>query len=160
TVTRTVTASGSVRSTSTAAPSFGTSGTVTSIKVTVGQKVAKGATLATVDDTAAKRQLAAAEDDLAAARDALDRAEDAGGDTSSAQAQVDQAGNDVDAAEDAVAGTVLKAPMAGTVTAIDGTLGGPASGSSAGDRSGSADSSDSSTESSGGFVTIEDLTKL
>jgi macrolide-specific efflux system membrane fusion protein len=160
-----------VRSASTATASFGTSGTVKTIAVAVGTKVAKGATLATVDDTAAKRQLAAAEDDLDAANDALDRAEDAKGDTSAAQAQVDQAERDVDAANDAVAGTVLKAPMAGTVTAVNGTLGGPSAGSSSGSSGSSSGSgstaggsgtsrSTTSTSSGSGFVTIEDLGHL
>ncbi|GIF53185.1 RND transporter [Asanoa ferruginea] len=164
TVTATVSATGAVRSASTATASFGTSGTVKTIAVAVGTKVAKGTTLATIDDTAAKRQLAAAEDDLDAANDALDRASDAKGDTSAAQSQVDQAERDVDAARDAVAGTVLKAPMAGTVTAVNGTLGGPSSGSSSSSggtsRSSTSTSSTTTTTTGSGFVTIEDLGHL
>jgi macrolide-specific efflux system membrane fusion protein len=141
TVTATVSATGAVRSASTATASFGTSGTVKTIAVAVGTK-----------------------DDLDAANDALDRAEDAKGDTSAAQSQVDQAQRDVDAANDAVAGTVLKAPMAGTVTAVNGTLGGPSSGSSAssGSTTGATGTSRSttSTSSGSGFVTIEDLGHL
>ncbi len=156
TVSGTVSASGAVRSGSTATASFGTSGTVRTIKVTVGQKVAKGATLATVDDTAARRALAAAEDDLDAAEDALDRATD--GDQDAAQAQVDGAERDVDAARDAVAGTVLKAPMAGTVTAVNGTLGGPSSGSGGSETSGRSGSTTTTTAT--GFATIEDLGRL
>jgi macrolide-specific efflux system membrane fusion protein len=166
TVTATVSATGAVRSASTATASFGTNGTVKTIAVAVGTKVAKGTTLATIDDTAAKRQLAAAEDDLDAANDALDRADDAKGDTSAAQSQVDQAQRDVDTANDAVTGTVLKAPMAGTVTAVNGTLGGPSSGSSASASSGSTTGasgtsrSTTSTSTGSGFVTIEDLGHL
>ncbi|SDZ41078.1 membrane fusion protein, macrolide-specific efflux system [Micromonospora pattaloongensis] len=40
---------------------------------------------------------------------------------------MDRAELDVDEAEDAVAGTTLKAPMAGTVVAVNGTVGGSAS---------------------------------
>jgi macrolide-specific efflux system membrane fusion protein len=150
TVTSTVTASGSVQSASTATATFGTSGTVTEIKVKVGDTVKKGAVLATVDDTAAQRNLEAAKADLDAAEDALDRAEEADSDTSDTEAQVTQAELAVDEAEDGVAGTVLKAPMAGTVTAVNGTVG-----SSAGSSGQS-----SSSSSSDGFVEIADLTKL
>lgn len=144
TVTSTVTASGSVQSASTATATFGTSGTVTEIKVKVGDTVKKGAVLAIVDDTAAQRDLEAAKADLDAAEGALGRAEEADSDTSDAEAQVTQAELAVDEAEDGVAGTVLKAPMAGTVTAVNGTVG----------------SSATSSQDSSGFVEIADLTKL
>lgn len=144
TVTSTVTASGSVQSASTATATFGTSGTVTEIKVKVGATVKKGAVLAIVDDTAAQRNLDSAKAELAAAEDALDRAEEADSDTSDAEAQVTQAELAVEEAEDGVAGTVLKAPMAGTVTAVNGTVG----------------SSATSSQDSDGFVELADLTKL
>ncbi|HTF12983.1 MAG TPA: biotin/lipoyl-binding protein, partial [Asanoa sp.] len=172
TVIATVTASGSVRSASTATAAFGTAGTVTAIKVKVGDTVKKGTVLAAVDDTGAKRQLAAAQGDLDAAQDALARANDADGDTSTAQTQVDQAELDVSEAQDGVDGTTLIAPMAGTVTAVNGTLGGSSGGtaSTSGSGSGSGAAGSSSNAASGatsdssssgsGFVTIEDLTKL
>jgi macrolide-specific efflux system membrane fusion protein len=166
TVTATVSASGTVRSASTASATFGTSGTVTEIRVQVGDKVTKGQVLATVDDTSAQRQLGAAQANLDAAEAALDRAEDAGGDTSEAETQVSQAELDVEEAEDGVAGTTLKAPMAGTVTAVNGTLGGSASGSSGnGNNSTGADGAPSngdteSDTSSAGFIEIADLSRL
>ena len=49
TVTTTVTADGSVQSATTASASFATAGTVTDIRVKVGQQVKKGQLLATVD---------------------------------------------------------------------------------------------------------------
>ncbi|GAA4692138.1 efflux RND transporter periplasmic adaptor subunit [Phytohabitans rumicis] len=159
TVTSTVSASGTVQSSSTASASFDTSGTVTEIRVKVGDKVTKGQVLAKVDATAANRQLVAAEANLDAAQDALDRAEDEGSDTSDAEAQVTQAELDVDEAEDGVSGTVLKAPMAGTVTAVSGTVGSSSGGSSGGSSSPS-NSSSSSSSSSTGFVEIADLSKL
>lgn len=174
-VTATVSASGTVRSASTASASFGTSGTVTEIRVQVGDKVTKGQVLAIVDDTAAQRQLDAAEANLDAAQAALDRAEEADSDTSEAEAEVEQAELDVDEAEDGVAGTTLKAPMAGTVTAVNGTVGSSASGGGSGSSGGgSTGSSGGSTGSSGGgstgssgsdssssgFVEIADLTRL
>jgi macrolide-specific efflux system membrane fusion protein len=155
TVTASVTADGSLESASTAAASFVTGGTVTSISVRVGDKVRKGQVLAEVDPAAAKRTLAAAEADRDAARDAVDRAEDAGSDTSSAENEVTQAELAVDEAAAAVTGTTLKAPMAGTVVAVNGTLGSSSSGGSEAPASGA----ETSTASSG-FIDLADLGKL
>lgn len=177
TVTKTVTATGSVESGSTASASFVTGGTVTSISARVGQVVKKGQVLAKVDPAAAQRGLDAAEADLDAANDSLTRAQDAASDTSTAENSVEQAQLAVDAAEAAVAGCVLKAPMAGTVTAVNGTLGSTSSGSgssSGGSSSGGSSSggasqsggssssttSTSSSSSSSGFIDIADLTKM
>ncbi|MEU8234972.1 HlyD family efflux transporter periplasmic adaptor subunit [Actinoplanes sp. NPDC048967] len=164
TVTATVTADGSLESASSAGASFTTGGTVTSISVRVGDKVTKGQVLAKVDPAAARRTLAAAEADLDAARDALDRAEDAGSDTSSARNEVTQAELAVAEAEAAVAGTTLKAPMAGTVVAVNGTLGSSSSGSSSSSSGagtpGDGSSSSSATSSNSGFMDIADLGKL
>jgi macrolide-specific efflux system membrane fusion protein len=177
TVTASVTADGSVESANSAGASFVTGGTVTSISVRVGDKVKKGQVLAKVDAAAARRTLAAAEADLDAARDAVDRAEDAGSDTSSAENEVTQAELAVDEAEAAVAGTTLKAPMAGTVVAVNGTLGSSSAGSSASSGGGtsagggtsSGGGSSTGTESAGastsetsssGFIDLADLGKL
>ncbi|GAA4602894.1 HlyD family efflux transporter periplasmic adaptor subunit [Actinoplanes octamycinicus] len=168
TVTRTVTADGTVESSTTASASFETSGTVTAITVKVGDKVKKGQVLAKVDPAAAKRTLAAAEADLDAANDALERAEDAGSDTSDAENQVAEAQLAVDDAEAGVDGTVLKAPMAGTVTAVSGTIGSSASGtgssssssSSGGGAQGGGGSGSSSSSASTGFIEIADLTRM
>jgi macrolide-specific efflux system membrane fusion protein len=151
-VTASVTADGTLESASTAAASFVTGGTVTSISVGVGDKVKKGQVLAKVDAAAAKRDLAAAEADLTAARDSLERAEDADSDTSTAENEVAQAQLAVDKASAAVDGTVLEAPMAGTVVAVNGTLGSN-SGASGGQQG------DTSTASTG-FIDLADLTKL
>ncbi|GIE74697.1 RND transporter [Actinoplanes philippinensis] len=167
TVTKTATADGTLESASTASATFETSGTVTSISVKVGDKVKKGQVLAKVDPAAAQRSLDAAEADLDAAQDALDRAEDAGSDTSDAENQVTEANLAVDEAEAAVEGATLTAPMAGTVTAVNGTLGGSASGSgssssgsSGGGSQGGGSSSSSSSSSSSGFIEIADLTRM
>jgi macrolide-specific efflux system membrane fusion protein len=176
-VTATVTAAGTVQSGSTASAAFTTAGTVTEIRVKVGAVVAKGAVLAKVDATASKRQLTAAEANLDAANAALDRADAAGGDTSDAEAQVTSAKLAVEQAQDAVDGTVLKAPMAGTVVAVNGSVGGSSGGSSSGgscsgggssggassgggSSSGGSSSGGSSGSSSGGFVQLADLSKL
>ncbi|WP_229716273.1 efflux RND transporter periplasmic adaptor subunit [Mangrovihabitans endophyticus] len=185
TVTATATADGSVASASTATADFVTGGTVTAIDVAVGDKVKKGQKLAEVDPAAANRSLDAARADLDAARDSLSRAEDAGQDTTGAQDAVTQAELAVDDAQAAVDGTVLTAPMAGTVTAVNGTLGSSSSGSgsSSGGQNGAGSSSGGSSgagssgagssgggssssagsasgSSSGGFIDLADLTKL
>ena len=164
TVTRTATADGTLESAVTASATFATSGTVTAISVKAGDKVTKGQVLAEVDPAAAQRTLDAAEADLDAARDALDRAETAGSDTTEAENEVSQAELAVDEAEAGVAGTVLTAPMAGTVTAVNGTLGGAASGSSSGSSgagsSGASEGGSSSSSGSSGFIEIADLTRM
>jgi len=179
TVTKTVTADGTVASASTASASFVTGGTVTAIDVKVGDVVKKGQVLAKVDPADAERTLSAAEADLTAAEDSLTRAQDAGSDTSSAEDAVASAKVTVSDAQAGVDGTVLKAPAAGTVTAVNGTIGSSSSGtgtssssgggsgsgssgggSSGGGSSGSGSSSSSSSSSSSGFIEIQDLTKL
>ncbi|WP_436520826.1 efflux RND transporter periplasmic adaptor subunit [Actinoplanes sp. HUAS TT8] len=164
TVTKTVSADGTVASGSTAAATFTTSGTVTSIKVKVGDKVTKGQVLAQVDTTDAQRDLDLADANLDAANDALDRAESAGTDTTTAENEVTSAKLTVEDAAASVAGTKLKAPMAGTVTAVNGSLGGSSSGSSSsssGSSSGTGGSgASSSSTGSGGFIDIADLSQL
>jgi membrane fusion protein, macrolide-specific efflux system len=174
TVTASVTADGSVESVHTASTSFVTGGPVTAIDVHVGQLVKKGQRLARVAAGAADRSLAEAQANLTAAQDALTRAQDAGGDTTDATNQVTQAQLAVDDAQAAVDGTVLTAPMTGTVVAINGQLGSSSSGSASGSGSGSGSgqsgsgsggssssaSTSSSSTGSGGFIDLADLTTL
>jgi macrolide-specific efflux system membrane fusion protein len=168
TVTASVTADGSLESAGSAAASFTTAGPVTSISVRVGDKVKKGQVLARVDPAAAQRSLDAAAADLDAARDAVERAEDADSATSSAENEVTQAELAVDEAEAAVTGTTLKAPMAGTVVAVNGTIGSSSSGSSSQASAAGGGESTGGAESSGGgqssevtgFIDLADLSKL
>ncbi len=154
TVTQTVTASGSIASSQVQGATFDTTGTVTHIYVKVGESVAKGAKLAAIDPTSAKQQLRTAEDTLAVAQDTLAQATDSG-DTSaidSAQTQVTAAESGVADAKTAVGGTVLTAPIAGTVIESNGTVGGSsdATSSSSSSSSGSASSSGSTSSSGSG----------
>ncbi|WIX80153.1 HlyD family efflux transporter periplasmic adaptor subunit [Amycolatopsis carbonis] len=194
-VTETVSAAGTLSSGYTGAANFTTSGKVTSIDVKVGDVVSAGQKLATIDSTQAEKQLQVAKDNLAVVEDNLTTGEDTSTTTSgsgsgsgqgpgqqqsqesvtSLQAKVDQAQLDVDTAQSAVDATVLTAPGAGTVTAVNGTVGQQAgsggSGSSAssgssggnggngGNGQGSSASS-SSGSSASGFVEITDLTNL
>ncbi|MBL6279090.1 efflux RND transporter periplasmic adaptor subunit [Micromonospora fiedleri] len=162
TVTATVTADGSIESATTASAGFVTAGTVTDIRVRVGQTVKKGQLLATVDPAAAERTLKLARANLDAAENALDRARAAGGDTASAENAVTQAELAVDEAEAGVAGTRLTAPMAGTVVAVNGTVGSLSGGGSSGNLSGGSGGQQGAGTSStaSGFVDLADLTHL
>src|SRR5690606_24420119 len=122
-VTATVSASGSVASARERSLDFGTTGTVEKIYVKAGDRVRKGQVLARLDDTAARENLEAAKASLEAAAE---------GDTSTAAgyAQYLSARNAYRAAERTLAGTVIKAPFAGVVTAVNGSEGGSASGGS------------------------------
>ena len=154
---------------------FATSGEITHIYVKEGQHVSEDEILAKVDPAAANVALAQAEADLQSAQDALDQANEAASTTTTtattaqssgskgasdssgsgstmtvaaAQANVDSAQLSVQSAEKAVAATTLRAPMAGTVTAIDGSVGQTVSGGS----SSSSSSSSSSTGSNAASV--------
>ncbi|WP_326826139.1 efflux RND transporter periplasmic adaptor subunit [Streptosporangium sp. NBC_01756] len=162
TVVASVSASGTVASAQERSLAFGSSGTVEKIYVKAGEKVTKGQVLARLDDTSARESL-----DAAAA--ALDTADD---DTSTAAsyAQYVTARNTYRAAQRTVAGTVIKAPFAGTVTAVNGTVGGSSgasgsataasSGGSGGSGGSGAQASGSTAKSSTGFVDIADTGKL
>jgi macrolide-specific efflux system membrane fusion protein len=88
--------------------------------------------LSRADATEAQAQLDTARANLSAADASLDRAEESGDDASiaTAEAQVTEAKAAVTEAERTVAGTVLRAPMAGTVTAVNGSIGASSAGSS------------------------------
>ncbi|WP_372671392.1 efflux RND transporter periplasmic adaptor subunit [Amycolatopsis kentuckyensis] len=190
TVTETISAAGTLASSYTGAANFSTAGKVTSIDVKVGDVVSAGQKLATVDSTQAAKQLQVAKANLAVAQDSLDSAEDAedtpatgqnsqnstqsaANSVTSAQAKLDQAQLDVQTAQEALDNTTLYAPGAGTVTAINGTVGQQSSSGSASSSSqstsssgqggqGSSNSSASSagSSSSSGFITITNMTGL
>ncbi|RSD17910.1 efflux RND transporter periplasmic adaptor subunit [Amycolatopsis eburnea] len=192
TVTETISAAGTLASSYTGAANFATAGKVTSIDVKVGDVVSAGQKLATVDSTQAAKQLQVAKANLAVAQDNLDTAEDAeatpatgqngqnstqsaANSVTSAQAKLDQAQLDVQTAQEALDNTTLYAPGAGTVTAVNGTVGQQSSSGSAGSSQSSSSSSgsgqggqgssnstasSSSSSSSSGFITITNLTGL
>ncbi|WP_319805748.1 efflux RND transporter periplasmic adaptor subunit [Dactylosporangium fulvum] len=167
TVSQTVSATGSVASAATANANFTTSGTVTEVNVKVGDVVTKGQTLAKVDPTSAQATLDTAKANLTAAKAALTRAENNDADDAtiaSAEAQVTTAQANVTSAQQAVNGTVLTAPVAGTVTAVNGAVGSSSSGSSSNSSGGAGGNSTggngSTSGSSSGFIQLADLTKL
>jgi macrolide-specific efflux system membrane fusion protein len=165
TVSQTVSASGSVAGAATANASFTTSGTVTEVNVKVGDVVTKGQTLAKVDPTAAQAALDTAKANLTAAKAALARDENNDADDATiaaAEAQVATAQANVTSAQATVNGTVLTAPIAGTVTAVNGAVGSSSgsSSSSSGGNNTSSSSSSSSSSSTSGFVQLADLAQL
>ncbi len=192
TVTETISAAGTLASSYTGAANFSGAGKVTSIDVKVGDVVSAGQKLATIDSTQASKQLQVAKANLAVAQDSLDSAEDAedtpatgqnsqnsaqsaANSVTSAQAKLDQAQLDVQTAQETLDNTTLYAPGAGTVTAVNGTVGQQSSSGSASSSSSSQSSSSgsgqggqgssnsatsSSSSSSTGFITITNMTGL
>ncbi|MEY9964185.1 macrolide-specific efflux system membrane fusion protein [Streptacidiphilus sp. MAP12-16] len=155
----TVGGTGSLYSPSDAGVNFATGGTVTQVNVQPGSKVTKGEVLAKVDPTAANETLSTAQAKLTAAQANLTQVENptatsSNGVTStptvnaseltSAQAQVTAAQNSVTAAQAAVAGTVLTAPISGTVNSVTGKVGDAVS----------SGSSSTSSSTPSGFVVI------
>ncbi len=165
TVVSSVSASGSVASSKSRDLGFGASGTVDSIKVQAGDKVKKGKVLATLDD-------ASASDSLRSAKAALDAAEAGDTSTPTGYSGYVQAKTAYAAAQRTLDGTKLTAPFAGTVIAVNGSVGGSSSGSSSSSSAtssgggtttgGSSTGSSSSTASSsgGGFITVADTSEL
>ncbi|MFF9066195.1 efflux RND transporter periplasmic adaptor subunit [Streptomyces sp. NPDC014891] len=150
-LTASVSASGAVETATKRALAFAGSGTVTKVHVTVGATVKKGQKLAELDRTEAQEELDSAKAELAVAAEA---------DTSTSQgyASYVQAKNAVSTAQRTLDGTVLYAPFAGTVTAVNGAVGDSASGSSG--AWGSSGSTDSSSSSSSGFIELADPGKV
>jgi macrolide-specific efflux system membrane fusion protein len=183
TVTETVSAAGTISSSYTGNANFSNSGKVASINVAVGDVVAAGQKLATQDSTLATKQLQVAKANLAVAQENLTNGENATttatpGNGSSAQtvsitalqAKLDQAQLDVDNVQTALSATVLTAPGAGTVTAINGTVGqssgtgssgsGQQSSSTSSSGQQSSTSSAASTSSSSGFIVLTNMSSL
>lgn len=150
TVTATVSAAATIASAYTADVDFATAGKVATVDVKVGDVVAAGARLAGLDSTTASKQVTAAKADLVAAEDDLDNAAAAAPNIAQLRAKVDQAELAVAQAKETLAATVLTAPGAGTVTAVNGRVGQQVSagGGGGGDTTSSA------------FVVITDLTNL
>jgi macrolide-specific efflux system membrane fusion protein len=146
TIRQTVAASGTLAPAQRADLTFQVSGTVTTVPVAVGDKVAKGATVATIDDTDLQAAVDAAQASVSAAEDQVDAAR---GSTSaqvaSAAAQLAAAQSSLARAKASLAGATLSSPIAGTVAAVSIAAGDPVgSGSSGSDGSGST-SGDTST---------------
>ena len=142
TVRQAVAASGTIEPATTANLSFGAAGRVTAVQVTQGQRVRAGQHLATISSASLASQVIQAKANLASDQARLFTDQTAA--ASAAQIAADHAGVTVAQAQladaqAALAGATLTSPIAGTVTAVNLTVGQQlsASGSSSGSSSGS-----------------------
>lgn len=122
TLQQTVSASGTIASAHEADLSFGSSGTVTAVDVTVGQKVAKGESLARIDTA----QLSSAVTVAQAQVDQAQAAADAGGTSAqqaSADAQLASAKATLASAKSALADATMKSPISGVIAAVNIAVG-------------------------------------
>jgi macrolide-specific efflux system membrane fusion protein len=173
TVSQTVSASGTAQPATSLDLNFVNGGALTAVKVKAGDTVTAGQVLATIDPAKAKVALEMAQASQSAAQQKLDQAKnptptaqdpaptvDAVA-VAQAKAALNQAALNVSDAQKSLDATTLKAPAAGTITAVNFTVGQTVSGggnspSSSSSSSSSANSSSSST-SSRAFATLLDL---
>ncbi len=140
----TVTATGTITPKRNATLSFTSAGTVTRVAVKAGERVTRGAVLATIDATALRAQRDAAAAQLTAAQTQL--SQDSGGTStqlSADEAAVASARSQLTQADQALANATLTAPFSGTVSAVSYSVG-DTTGSSGGNTP-AANSSSSAT---------------
>jgi multidrug efflux pump subunit AcrA (membrane-fusion protein) len=158
TVKDTVGATGTVEPARRADLAFAASGTVTSVKVAVGDRVEKGDVLATLEDDSLQADLEAATADLESAQDDLDAAVDDPATTTAelnaakAKVAVDQSA--VSSADTALDSTTLRATFAGTVAEVDITKGDTVGSSGSGSSSVGGTGSSSASTSTSAAVTV------
>lgn len=174
TVSQTVSATGTVQPATSVDLNFDNGGVLVAVNVKAGDKVKEGQTLATVDPAKAKVALETAKANLAAAQQKLDQAKNPPATpqdpaptvdavaVAQAKAAVNHAALNVSDAQKAVEATTLKAPSAGTISAVNFTVGqtvggGGNSASSSGSSSSSSSANGSSSNSSRAFATLLDL---
>lgn len=135
TYSQSVSASGTIEPKRRADLSFAVSGTVTSVAVTVGQKVAKGAVLAAVDATVLRTAVNTAAAGVTAAQEQVSSV--SGSSTvqvAAAEAQLAQAQAQLANAQQSLAAATLTAPFSGVVASVGyavGDIAGSGSSSSA-----------------------------
>lgn len=118
----TVTATGTLQPKRQANLVFPSSGTVTSVKVSVGQQVEKGQALATMDNTSLSLTLASARADLDAAEEELNSLQDSDASSSaiaSAKATVKVKRNAVEQASNNLDSATITAPFSGLVAEVN-----------------------------------------
>ena len=135
TVSQTVSATGTVQPATSLDLNFDTGGVLRAVNIKAGDKVTEGQVLATIDPAKAKVALEMAQANLAAAQQKLDQAKNPPATAQNpaptvdavavaqAKAGVNQAALNVSEARKAVAATTLKAPAAGTISAVNFTVG-------------------------------------
>ncbi|TVT36463.1 biotin/lipoyl-binding protein [Amycolatopsis rhizosphaerae] len=157
TLKQTVSSSGTIQPAQQSNLNFGVAGQVTAVEVTVGQQVSAGQTLATLQSASLSASVAQAKSTLASDQSKL--SSDQTANASSAQLSADQAAitaaqNQLDSAQAALAQATMTSPIAGTVAAVNLTVGqqvsATGSGSGTSGNSASGNSSAGGTASSGG----------
>ncbi|WP_131787990.1 efflux RND transporter periplasmic adaptor subunit [Protofrankia symbiont of Coriaria ruscifolia] len=172
TIRQAVSAAGVIQAAHQADLTFGVSGRVTGISVTVGQQVTAGQALATVDSAALAASVAQAEATVATSESRLSADQSAG--ASDAQLNADNqaitaARNGLAAAQQSLSQATLTSPIAGTVAAVNltvgqqvsgggatasGGTGGTGSGSGGGDSAAGSASTTSASASSAQVVVV------
>ncbi len=156
TMQQTVAATGTLAPATESDLSFTSSGTVTRLDVTVGQKVSKGAALAAIDDTALRSALDVASAQELQAQAQVTSATSAGSATAataaqlaSANASLASAQAQLSAAQSALSQSTLVSPINGVVASVGISVGAQVSGSG-GSASSAGSSASSRTGSAGG----------
>jgi macrolide-specific efflux system membrane fusion protein len=155
TIRQSVSASGTLAPAHEKSLNFTVSGTVTSVRVTPGQKVAKGQVLAEVDSAALAATVAQAKASVASAQAKVDSDESSGaGDTQTAadEAALTAAKNQLTSAKSQLAAAKLASPITGVVAGLNLTVGQSVSAgaSGSGGSGGSTGSGGSGGSGSGG----------
>ncbi|WAL65029.1 biotin/lipoyl-binding protein [Amycolatopsis cynarae] len=151
TLKQTVSSSGTIQPAQQSNLNFGVAGQVTAVEVTVGQRVSAGQTLATLQSASLSASVAQAKSTLASDQSKL--SSDQTANASSAQLSADQAAitaaqNQLDSAQAALSQATMTSPIAGTVAAVNLTVGQQVSATGTG--SGSSGNSASGNSSAGG----------
>lgn len=156
TQTQTVTLDGTLSPRTQSDVNFTVSGTVTSVKVTSGDKVTKGQKLARIDDSELQNAVDLAEANVTTAKANLSEVYDNDGSSAaitSAKAQVTSAQAALASAQDDLDAAVLRSPISGTVASVNLEVGDTV-GSSSGGSASSGSASTTSSTSSAQFVII------
>jgi macrolide-specific efflux system membrane fusion protein len=159
TVRSTIASSGTIEPAKQETLNFAAAGTVSSVRVAVGQHVKAGQVLATIDSASLKASVAQAEASVASMRARLASDEDA--DASSAQIAADKASvnaavNQLDSAKASLADATLRSPITGAIASVNLTAGQQVSGTGGGSSTASGSNSSASTASSAQLVVISD----
>jgi RND family efflux transporter MFP subunit len=122
TIRQSVSATGTLQPAHRADLSFAVSGTVTSLRVSVGDQVKVGTVLATVDSTGLQTAVTSAQANVTATQDQLTAQQDAGSSAvqiASTQAQLAEAKGRLADAKTALTAASMTSPIAGTVAQVN-----------------------------------------
>jgi macrolide-specific efflux system membrane fusion protein len=148
-----ITASGTIEPAHQANLSFAVGGTVTAVHAKVGQRVAKGTTLATVDTASLVASVGSAQAAADAAQQQLSTVESAASSPlqiASAKAELAAARSNLAAMQQSLADAALVSPIAGVVAAVDVSVGDRISGGVSNSTAGNSNAGSIAGGSGGG----------